>query len=190
MAFRSVTLACRADLLVAIYGLFRISFTLVAERCYAHDPSIVPPRHPSGEATMRHVRNAAAAGCILLAVLCVALWIQGQGRISSLDYLTDGRQVQVVWTGYQVNLQWMRPTGGFSPGWTYLTRPAAPSEAEQWMRTRQMFAGFGYDLGLFDIAIFGDIVVPWWSLLVACALYPARRAYRWRRPVGSARKRR
>ena len=56
------------------------------------------------------------------------------------------------------------------------------------MRTRQMFAGFGYDLGLYDIAIFGDIVVPWWSLLVAFALYPARRAYRWRRPVGSARK--
>lgn len=134
------------------------------------------------------MRHAASAGCVLLAVLCAVLWVRGQGRISSLDYLTDGRQVKLVWTGYQVSVEWMRPTGGFAPGWTYLTRPAAAGEAEECMRTRQMFAGFGCDLGLFDIAIFGAVVVPWWSLLLACALYPARRAYRWRRPVESARK--
>lgn len=139
---------------------------------------------------MRHARHAASAGCVLLAALCVAVWVQGQDRISSLDCVTDGRQVKLVWTGYQVSVQWMRPTGGFSPGWTYLTRSAAAGKAEQWMRTRSSFAGFGSDLALFDIAIFGAIVVPWWSLLLACTLYPARRVYQWRRTVGAARKRR
>ena len=53
--------------------------------------------------------------------------------------------------------------------------------------TRWTIAGFGCDLGIFDIAISGDVIVPQWSLLAACLAFPAARLYRRCRPARSRR---
>lgn len=142
---------------------------------------------------MRNVRRVLVVLCVVLSLGVGALWVTGRNAVNTLYYVppprTVGHEVRLVSSGGRIACRWERTTGGgLWSGW--LAGRGAPQwPGEQTMAARSAlhnFAGFGGDLGLYHVEVWGDVALPLWFLLALFAAYPAWRAYRRFRPMTRA----